>query len=119
MDNPSLAVEQVEDPITYDDPDGIEVTVQCSSCEQRVYKTDAKRFVSGNVRTHSTSGMKREYVFHKGSVNEGWLCKFCHDEPAGFFSMETADRLPWTAIALGLAMGMIVGYLLLTSPVPL
>jgi hypothetical protein len=63
-------------------------TVICSSCGDEIAKENAAFVViadSAPSTTQSFSNLgKYTYRFRGSEPDEGWLCKFCHEEPAAY-----------------------------------
>jgi len=94
-------------------------TVTCTSCENEVAKTDAKRFVVGDVveyRDWSSLG-KIEYNFDPDTLRKGWACPYCASDPVKYpVNKMTAGQLAASAVSIGfglLVVGWVMGMFLL------
>lgn len=61
-------------------------TVICSSCGDEVAKENAIRLIVGEIhRTkHYQHSGKYQYDFKDEKPALGWLCNFCHENPAAY-----------------------------------
>jgi hypothetical protein len=80
--------------------------VECSSCGQKIREEDAVRFVVGELNDKKSYTHGERYNFNPQTVNEGWACDICREDPAGFPTTDrsvsiNAEPLRYTLIGLG------------------
>lgn len=60
-------------------------TVTCCSCGDEVAKQNCKRCVIGDLRKESNLSTFNKHKYEFASKPDvGWLCQFCHEEPAAY-----------------------------------
>jgi hypothetical protein len=67
-------------------------TVECDSCETEVMKTEARRFVVGNLKKtkHRSYRSEKQLHFEDSDYTVGWVCPYCFEEDiVGFPSRST------------------------------
>lgn len=60
-------------------------TVICTSCGDEVAKQNCTNVIVGDItdERHWSFG-KHKYTFRDDRPAEGWLCEYCHEEPAAY-----------------------------------
>jgi hypothetical protein len=68
--------------------------VECGSCNQKVAKEDAQRFVVGNLESRQTLQHidKDKFEFDARTVTTGWACEFCHENEVAGFPEKTPSK---------------------------
>lgn len=95
-------------------------TVDCTSCENEVAKTDAQRFITGDVVEyhHWSHKNTKQYELDSQTVSTGWVCEYCREDPAqypskGRFTFNVSTEAAWAlAFALIFSFGMVGAILL-------
>jgi len=75
---PERTVDTVQGEVSYE-------TVTCQSCGDEIAKEGATRCVIGEIKDEKYwSHKKSTDIEFEGRPHSGWLCDFCHEEPAAY-----------------------------------